>query len=163
MDLSPLDPVFCLSRLRGLLGLVSNTSLLRDMQDHFTEGWPFLSVTVANYNSFRDFLSRIFRSNRLTQAMPEIRPSLTDKNFFYRFSFTPSSPLLPSDVIFQDTLIMAFLAPQVLQKAFNSLPSHILLSSSSAHSNSVLTFPNNIYRHACYCLSNIKQFKKYKQ
>ena len=68
MDLSPLDPVFCLGRLRGLLGLVSNTSLLRDMQDHFTEGWPFLSARVATNNSFRDFPSRIFRSKRLTQA-----------------------------------------------------------------------------------------------
>ena len=99
MDLSPLDPVFCLGRLRGLLGLVSNTSLLRDMQDHFLEGALF-SATVVTYNSFRDFLSRIFRSNRLTQAMPEIRPSLTDKIFFYRFSFTPSSPMFPLDVIF---------------------------------------------------------------
>ena len=99
MDLSPLDPVFCHGRQRGLLGLVNNTSLLRDVQDHFTEGGLF-SATVATYNSFRDFLSRIFRSNRLTQAMPQIRPSLTDKNFFNHFSVTPSSTLFPSDVIF---------------------------------------------------------------
>ena len=31
---------------RGLLGLVNNTSLLRDMQDHFTKGALF-SATVA--------------------------------------------------------------------------------------------------------------------
>ena len=36
--------------------------------------------------------------------------------------------------------------------------------SSSAHSNCVLTFPNNnIYRHACYCLRSVKQFEQYKQ
>ena len=31
----------------------------------------------------------------------------------------------------------------------------------SAHSNSVLTIPNNIFRHTCYCLSSIKQFEYY--
>ena len=39
----------------------------------------------------------------------------------------------------------------------HSTPSNILLRSSSAHSNSVLTFPNNVYRHACYSLSSEKQ------
>ena len=96
MDLSPLDSVFCLGRQEACSDC---SDLLRDMQDHFTKGALF-SATVATYNGFRDFRSRIFRSNRLTQAMPEIRPSLTDKNFFYRFSFTSSSPLFPSDVIF---------------------------------------------------------------
>ena len=33
----------------------------------------------------------------------------------------------------------------------------------SAHSNSVLTFRNNVYRHTCYCLSSVKQFEQYKQ
>ena len=41
--------------------------------------------------------------------------------------------------------------------------SKILLSSSTAHSNSNLTSPNNVYRHICYCLSSVKQFEKYKQ
>ena len=36
-----------------------------------------------------------------------------------------------------------------------------LLSTSTAHSNCVLTFPNNTYRHACYCLSSVKQFEQY--
>ena len=47
MDLSPLDPVFCHGRQRGLLGLVNNTSLLRDVQDHFTGGGGLFSATVA--------------------------------------------------------------------------------------------------------------------
>ena len=37
-------------------------------------------------------------------------------------------------------------------------PSNILLRSPSAHSKSVLNFPNNIYRHICYCLSSVKRF-----
>ena len=37
-----------------------------------------------------------------------------------------------------------------------STPSpNILVRSPSAHSNSVLTFPNNIYRHTCYCSSSV--------
>ena len=28
-----------------------------------------------------------------------------------------------------------------------------------AHSYSILTFPNNIYRHTCYCLSNVTLFE----
>ena len=31
----------------------------------------------------------------------------------------------------------------------------------SAHSKSILTFSNNIYRHICYCLSSVKQFDHY--
>ena len=45
----------------------------------------------------------------------------------------------------------------------------MLLKSSSAHYNSVLTFPNNRFRHTCYCLSSEKavwtkqQCKQWKQ
>ena len=40
---------------------------------------------------------------------------------------------------------------------------NFLLISSPAHFKSVLTFPNNIYRHTCLCLSSVKQFEQYKQ
>ena len=40
---------------------------------------------------------------------------------------------------------------------------NFLLISSPAHFKSVLTFPNNIYRHTCYCFSSVKQLKQYKQ
>ena len=43
---------------------------------------------------------------------------------------------------------------RILVELFHTL--HFLLRSSSAHSNSVLIFPNNKYRHTCYCLSNVK-------
>ena len=41
--------------------------------------------------------------------------------------------------------------------------SYFLLRSPSAHSNGVQTFPYNIYKHTCYCLSCVKQFEQYKQ
>ena len=40
---------------------------------------------------------------------------------------------------------------------FSVTHSNILLRSPSAHSNSVLTVPNNLYRHTCYCLGSVKQ------
>ena len=33
------------------------------------------------------------------------------------------------------------------------------LALASAHSKSILTFPNNLYRHTCYYLSSVKQFQ----
>ena len=40
----------------------------------------------------------------------------------------------------------------------HSIHSNILLRASSAHSNSVLIFPNNVYRHTCHCLCSVEQF-----
>ena len=42
-------------------------------------------------------------------------------------------------------------------------PSNILLRRTSAHSNSVLTSPHNMYRHICQSLSNVKHFEQCKQ
>ena len=64
-----------------------------------------------------------------------------------------------------------FLAPPVLycrhdilRGITHSIPSihshspHIL-TNPLTNSKSVLTFPNNIYRHTCYCSSSVKQFE----
>ena len=41
----------------------------------------------------------------------------------------------------------------------HSIQSNSLLRSAPANPNSALALPNKIYKHACHCLSSVKQFE----
>ena len=116
---------------------------------HFEQIVSFCAIIYSNTNTLRLFCE----NSSLNPA------SFTDNVFFSRY-FLKILPE-PKNIFIQVPLVTNFMSDPVdtIHSIHPSPIQHFAQEPISPFQYSVLTFPNNIYRHTCYCLSSVKQFE----